>query len=787
MQTLARLAIAAPRRIIAIALLVMAGTAIFGVPCVKSLAGGGFQDPGSESAQAAALLASKFHRTDTQMLIMLSSPDGAGSAAVREVGTNIVARLSASPYVAHLVSPWHALPQVAASLISEDGKSVLIVADLVGGQRDSATYAHKLSDELIHDRNGVSVRAGGAAAIDAQITQQTEKDLLRMESIALPLSFLVLVAVFGGLVAAALPVLVGGFATFGSMALLRLITLYTDVSIFALNLATAMGLALAIDYTLLILRRYRDELACGAPREEALVRTMATAGRTVLFSAVTVTLSMMPILLFPMYFLKSFAYAGIGVVIFAAAGSLVVAPALIALLGERLNAYDVRRLFHRARRLSPPRQAEQTFWYRSTKTVIRHAVPAGLAVTALLLFLGVPFFGVHSGAPDDRVLPRSAPAHQVGDALRTDFAIDSATNVGVVIPNANSITGADLGRYAARLSLVPEVTTVSSPVGTFARGQQTGPQTGAAAMADGSAYLSIASSAPLFSRQSQTQLDALHAVPRPDDVLVQLTGAAQINSDTGKAITGRLPIVLTLIAVTTFVLLFALTGSVVVPLKTLALNVISLSATFGALVWIFQDGHLDALGTTNTGTLDLSMPMLLFCIAFGLSMDYEVFLISRIREYWRASGQTRADNDESVALGLAHTGRVITAAAVIMAIAFVALTAAQVSFMRMFGFGLAVAILVDATLVRMILVPAFMRVLGRANWWAPKSFARLHNRFGFSESPTVPRSAAPGDRMADAVPLRWEALGSRANTDGHAAPRQRGRLHRHVASEASIP
>jgi putative drug exporter of the RND superfamily len=692
-----------------------------------------------------------------KMLIMLSSSNDAGPAAVREVGTSIVARLNSSPYVAHLVSPWHALPQVAASLISKDGKSALIVADLIGGERDSPTYAKKLADELIHDRDGVTVRTGGMASIDAQITQQTEKDLLMMESIALPLSFLVLVAVFGGLVAAALPVFVSGLAIFGSMAVLRAITFYTEVSIFALNLATAMGLALTIDYTLLILNRYRDELASGASRDAALVRTMATAGRTVLFSAITVTLTMMPMLLFPMYFLKSFAYAGVGVVSCAAVGALVVTPALIALLGNRLNSYDMRRLLRRARTVLPRRQAEQTFWYRSTKRVIRHAVPAGLAVTTLLLILGVPFFGVHSGVPDDRVLPKSAPAHQVGDALRNDFATDSATNVTVVIPHATGITGAELGGYAARLSLVPDVTWVSSPVGTFVHGQQTGPPTGAAVMDDDSAFLTVASGAPRFSHQSQTQLDALHAVPRPNNASVELTGAAQINSDTAKAVADRLPVVLTLVAVTSFVLLFAFTGSIVVPLKTLALNVISLSATFGALVWIFQDGHLGGLGTTHAGTLDLNMPMLLFCIAFGLSMDYEVFLISRIREYWLASGQTRADNDESVALGLAHTGRVITAAAVIMAIAFIALTAAQVSFMRMFGVGLAVAILVDATLVRMILVPAFMHLLGRANWWAPKPFVWLHNRFGVAESPSTSSKvgAAPADRTGqpDRVPL----------------------------------
>src|ERR1700761_4392106 len=743
MQTLARLALRAPRRIVAIALLLMIATAVFGVPCVKSLAGGGFQDPGSESARAAALMAHKFHRTDTKMLILLSSPDGATSPKVRAVGTDIAGRLSSSPHVAHVLSPWDAPPQIAASLISRDGKSALIVADLVGGERNSPTYAQQLSDELIHDRDGVTVWAGGAAAIDAQISQQTESDLLMMEAIAVPLSFLVLVAVFGGLVAAALPVFVSGLAIFGSMAVLRALTYSTEVSILALNLATAMGLALSIDYTLLILSRYRDELADGAPRNQALVRTMATAGRTVLFSSVTVMLAMMPMLMFPMYFLKSFAYAGIAVVVFAAAGALVVTPALIALLGDRLNSLDVRRLFRRSRDLDARRPAEQTFWYRSTKFVVRHAIPMALGVTLLLLILGVPFLGVRSGVPDDRVLPKSASAHHVGDALRTDFATDSAENLEVVMPDATRVSAADLGHYAARLSQVPDVTWVSSRVGMFAGGQQVGPPTGTSALGDGSAYLTVASTAPLFSHRSQSQLQALHAVPRPANAPILLASEARMNNDTVAAVTGRLPMVLTVIAVASFVLLFALTGSIVVPLKTLALSVISLSATFGALVWIFQDGHLGALGTTNAHTLDLNMPVLLFCIAFGLSMDYEVFLIARTREYWLESDQTRADNDESVALGLAHTGRVITAAATIMAIAFAALTAAQVSFMRMFGVGLTVAILVDATLVRMVLVPAFMHMLGRANWWAPKPLAWLHSRLGLREAPELGLHAIP--------------------------------------------
>jgi putative drug exporter of the RND superfamily len=765
LQRFARLAIAAPRRIVAIALLVMIGAAIFGIPVAKSLSGGGFQDPTSESAHASALLAEKFDYTDTEMLITVSSDDGIQSEPVQAVGTDIVQQLKRSPYVADVKSPWDAPPQAGAELVSKDAKSAVIIAGIRGGENDALMHAKTLSNEIVHDREGVTVRAGGSVAVDAQINEQTEKDLLLVESIAIPLIFLVLVGVFGGLLAAALPIFVGGLAILGSMAVLRAITFVTDVSIFALNLTTAMGLALAIDYTLLILNRYRDELADGAPRDEALVRAMAATGRTVLFSAATVALSMIPMVLFPMYFLKSFAYAGVGVVAFAAIAAVVVTPALIALLGDRIDSLDIRRLARRVLRRPDPVSPEvpQALWYSSTKKVMRHAIPVGLAVLALLLVLGAPFLSVRWGSPDDRVLPRSAPAHQVGEALRTDFATNSATNVTVVIPDSTAVTPDELARYAGELSLVPDVSWVSSPVSTFAGGQQTGPPSGPTAMADGSAFLTVGSTAPLFSDTSKAQLDWLHAVAPPNGQVVQLTGAAQMNRDATTAITSRLPIVLTVIAVTTFLLLFLLTGSLVIPVKTLVLNVVSLTAAFGALVWIFQDGHLGALGTTTTGTLDTNMPMLLFCIAFGLSMDYEVFLISRIREYWLNSDQTRADNDESVALGLAQTGRVITAAAVIMSISFAALIAAQVSFMRMFGVGLTLAVLVDATLVRMMLVPAFMHVLGRVNWWAPKPLARLHTRFGFSESVSYGRHAAasPCGSGRDAQPAA--RLGSAAS------------------------
>jgi RND superfamily putative drug exporter len=401
----------------------------------------------------------------------------------------------------------------------------------------------------------------------------------------------------------------------------------------------------------------------------------------------------------------------------------------------------VRRLARRLLNRPEPvhRPIERQFWYRSTKFVMGRSLPVGLAVVALLLLLGAPFLGVKWGFPDDRVLPVSASAHQVGDRLRNDFVDDSATAVTVVIPDANGVGLTDMERYAADLSRVPHVSAVSAPTGTFVGGTRVGPPSAATAVSQGSAFLTVGSTAPLFSDSSETQLDHLHAVPGPGGRPVDLAGIAQINRDSVDAITSRLPLVLSVIAVITFGLLFLLTGSVVLPLEALVLNVLSLTAAFGALVWIFQDGHLGALGTTSTGTLVANMPVLLFCIAFGLSMDYEVFLVSRIREYWLASGRTRADNDESVALGLARTGRVVTAAALVMSISFAALIAAQVQVMRLFGLGLTLAVLVDATLVRMVLLPAFMQVLGRWNWWAPKPVVWLHERIGITDGEAVRR------------------------------------------------
>ena len=757
---IARMAITSPRRVIVVAALLTLALAIFGVPVANSLSASGFQDPTSESARASQLLTDKFSRGDTQLLVTVSTPDGVDSPAARAAGTEIVDQLRSSPHVVDVVSPWSTPPQAAADLVSKDRHTGLIVAGIKGNESDQQKYAEELSTQVTHDRNGATVRTGGAAMVNVQITKQSQRDLLVMESIAIPLSFLVLVWVFGGLIAAALPVAVGGMAIFGALAVLRTISFATDVSIFALNLTTAMGLALAIDYTLLMISRYRDELADGADREVAIVRTVVTAGRTVLFSATTVALSMAVMMLFPMHFLKSFAYAGVAVVAFAAFAAVVVTPAALVLLGDRLDSFNVRRLVRRllGRPEPVPQTFQQQFWYRWTRFVTSRAVPVGLAGVALLVFLGLPFLSVKWGFPDDRVLPTSASAHQVGDQMRDDFVIDSETAVTVVIPDTDDLTRVEIERYATDLSRVPDVSAVSSPTATYVAGTAVGRQSAPAGQTQGSAFLTVDSSAPLFSDRSETQLDRLHAVPTPGGKEVDFTGTAQINRDSVDAIASRLPLVLGLIACIMFILLFLLTGSVVMPLKALVLNVLSLTAAFGAMVWIFQDGHLGALGTTPSGILVANIPVLLFCIAFGLSMDYEVFLVSRIREFWLASGA--ADNDESVARGIARTGRVVTAAALIMSISFAALIASNVSFMRMFGLGLTLAVLVDATLVRMVLVPAFMHLLGRRNWWAPAPLVRLHKRLGLNDghSVAIPEQgldASPTDQQFNAEMHQW--------------------------------
>ncbi|MGA7053321.1 MAG: MMPL family transporter, partial [Mycobacterium sp.] len=477
LHRVALLAIAAPRRVLGLAALVMVAGAVFGVPVANSLSAGGFQDPAAESARATGLLTDKFGRGEVQLLLVVTAPDGVGGSAARAAGLDIVNQIQDQPYVINVVSPWTAPPQAAADLVSRDGRSGLVVAGIAGGEKEAPSRAKALSQSVLSRHRDVAVLPGGSGMVFSEINSQTARDVLAMESIAFPVSFVVLVWVFGGLVAAALPVVVGGLAIVGSLSILRLVATTTDVSIFALSLSTALGLALAIDYTLLIVSRYRDEISQGAQRDQALIRTMRTAGRTVLFSATTVALSMATMVLFPMYFLKSFAYAGIATVASCAVAALVVTPAAIVLLGSRLDAFDVRRGIRRMlhRDQLSPKPTQRLFWYRWAKSVMRRAVVIGVAGSAVLIVLGLPFLGIKWGFPDDRVLPRSSSAHQVGDRMREGFTDNSATAVTIVVPNAEGLTPADFERYAAQLSRVADVTAVSAPTAAFTGGNKIGP------------------------------------------------------------------------------------------------------------------------------------------------------------------------------------------------------------------------------------------------------------------------------------------------------------------------
>lgn len=740
----AELGIRAPRRVLAVAGLLFVLAAIFGASAANHLLSGGFNDKNSSSSRADAMVQSTFHAGAPNLVLEVTSPDGVNSPAARAEGQRLIAAVQRSPYIDQVTSYWTADPSTRTALRSDDGRSALVVAAIAGDDSTAPDRAAAISAALTGTHDGVTVRAGGSASVNHQVNDQTRKDLAKAEMIAIPITVIVLIWVFGSFVASLLPLAVGLTAIVGTMAILRALAAVTDVSVYALNMTTAMGLALAIDYSLFIVSRYREQLRSGDEPADAVRHAIRTAGRGVLYAALTVALSLAAMLIFPVYFLRSFAYAGIAVVTLATLAALIILPALLTLLGHRVDALDLRVAVRRVlRRPEPaPRPVEAGFWYRFASLVMRRAVPVGIVVTAVLVGLGLPFLHAHFGYPDDRVLPQSAPARQVGDSLRAQYSTNATATINVVAPDISADPSA-LAGYGARLSAIPGVTSVTSAAGTFSDGREVAGPSGAPRRVGRATYLSIAVGADPQSATAKTVLADVKDISAPWPVLIG--GQTADNADSIAVLAKALPWAIAWIAAAIFVVLFLFTGSLVLPLKTLVLNALSLSATFGAMVWVFQYGHLGSLYSdlTTTGYLVPTMPLLMFCVAFGLSMDYEVMVVSRIREEWLAGGRTTAGNTQAVALGLARTGRIVTAAALLMAIVFAAIASSRVSFMMLFGTGLALAVLMDATIVRGTLVPAFMRLAGRWNWWAPRPLARLHDRIGLTEAPPVPREREP--------------------------------------------
>ena len=732
---LAALGIRAPRRVLAIAGLLLVAAALYGGQAASHLASGGFYDPHAASWQARNALESTFKAGDPNLVLEVSSPAGIDSPTARSAGLAIVADLRSQKYASQVTSYWTAPATEAAGLRSKDGHAAVVVARVIGDDNSAPKRAAAIFSPLVGTHDGVTVKQGGIIATIRTVNDLTKSDLTKSEMIAIPLTVLALVWVFGSFVAALLPLAVGLCSIIGTMAILRLLSAITDVSVYSLNMTTAMGLALAIDYSLFVVSRYREEVRAGATTDDAIHTTMRTAGRTVLFSALTVGLSLAAMLVFPVYFLRSFAYAGIAVVALATVAALLLLPALLKVLGSRVDALDMRALVRRlSRRPAPaPKTVEESFWYRVAAGVMRRALPVALLVTAVLVGLGLPFLHARFGYPDDHVVPKSEAVHQVGDDLRTDFTTNAGSTISIVAKDISSAP-TQLDPYASNLSRVTGVTSVTSASGRYVAGRRVAPGVGSMRVGNAT-YLDLQTGADAQSSRAKQELAALREVPSPWKV--QFTGQTAINQDSLHSLAVTMPIAILLIVLATFIVLFLFTGSVVLPIKALILNTLSLSATFGAMVWVFQEGHFGSLfpDLTTTGYLVPTMPPLMFCVAFGLSMDYEVFLLSRIRESWLESGRTSADNTRAVALGLGRTGRIVTAAAVLMAIVFAAIANARVSFMMLFGSGLTLAVLMDATVVRGILVPAFMRLAGRWNWWAPKPLMRLHARFGLSDAP----------------------------------------------------
>ncbi|GGS50489.1 MMPL family transporter [Streptomyces violaceus] len=706
-----RFVTARPRLSLLVALVFTALAVLAGSGVADRLGAGGWEDPAAESTRATKALEREFPGSQPNLLLLVDAGDASvDDPAVAARAKRLAERLASERGVTGIGSYWQS---GTPALRAEDGHEALIAARITGDEKTAAETLERIAPQYRGVHGTVEVTVGGPVAVRHEMQTIIQEDLTRAELIALPVTLVLLVMVFGSAVAALLPLGIGIVAILGTNAILRGLTELTDVSVFAINLTTALGLGLAVDYALFIVRRYREELSTGAEPLTAIGTTLRTAGRTVLFSALTVAVSLAAMLVFPQYFLRSFAYAGIAVVLLAAAAALILLPAALTLLGHRVNALDLRRVFRRGHQPQPAGEEGGT-WARTATLVMRRAPFFALGTTAVLVLLGLPFLGVKFGTADDRQLPSTSESHVVQQHIREGFP--GSPDGGLEVLAEGRATEAQYGAYKERIAELPDVQRVDGPL-----------------VKGDSAYFTVLPKGEAVDDPAQRLVGELREVRAPFDT--EVTGAAAVLVDSKDAIGERLPLAAVFITIVTLLLVFLLTGSVLIPIQAVVLNALSLTAMFGAVVWIFQDGHLSGLlGFTSPGSIETTLPVLMFCVAFGLSMDYGVFLLSRIKEEYDHTG----DHDQAVRHGLQRTGGLITAAAVILAVVMVAIGTSRVTNTKMLGLGIALAVLMDAMIVRSLLVPAVMRLTGRATWWAPGPLRRFHERFGLSEGEPGP-------------------------------------------------
>ncbi len=725
LQRLGGFAVRRRRRVLLATFVAVVVAGALGGDAFDRLTAGGFNDPDAESSRGAEKLDQLFDTGEPNLILLVTAKQGSvDDRAVASEGVALTEELQRERSIDEAFSYWSL--GSAPAFRSNDESQALVLARVPGDEDEVSDVVEDLSVKYTREESFIDVAVGGQGEIFRQVTSQVESDLKQAEMITFPILLIVLIVVFGSVVAAGLPLLVAAMSVVGTLLTLFLLSLVTDVSIFSVNLTTMLGIGVGIDYSLFIVSRFREELRSGRDPEEAVVRTVETAGRTVLFSGLTVAISLFALLVFPMYFLRSFAYAGVAVVALATVGALVVLPSLLAVVGPRIDKWIVMRRNHSG--------SGGERWHRIATFVMRRPWPTAIGVVALLVLLGIPFLRAQFGLPDDRVLPESASSRRVQDEIRANFPSIEASTLPVVAVDTGppgDQRALQVHEYASRLSDVEGVARVDAATGSYQDGEKIAPRSDLSARFEGedATWLAVVPAVEPLSEAGESLVRDVRSVMAPFETYV--TGRAAELVDSKDSLFDKIPGAAVIIASVTFVLLFLMTGSVLVPVKAIVLNLLSLTATFGAMVWIFQDGNLsDWLGFTPTGTLNLDTIILMFCVAFGLSMDYEVFLLSRIKEEYERTG----DNVTSVALGLERTGRIVTAAAVLISIVFAAFVTSQITFIKMFGVGMMLAVVMDATLIRGTLVPAFMRLAGKANWWAPKPLRQIHRRLGLRET-----------------------------------------------------
>lgn len=686
---------------------------IWGFQAFGGLKGGGYDDPGSNSAKVNSILADTFDSKSPDVVGIIDFSSPADDTSNKLLTAQLVEEIGKVDGV-DKVSSYYTLGQ-PASLKSDDGKAVYFFVNLNDSRVHSKTAA-AIADQFTGSFDSAKVYIAGFAAVTSELNHSIERDIVTAESIAVPLTLILLVFVFGSVVASGLPLIVGGLAILGSFFFVWVSTQVTDTSIFSMNLITGLGLGLGIDYSLLMVNRYREERKRGRLVAEAVENTVLTAGRTVVFSGLTVALVLLAMAFFPQYFLRSFAVAGFAVVALSVLGAITALPAAMRLMGDGVNKLKVLR-----GDLSPKDSGP---WASIARFVMKRPVSVLLVSSIALGGLVALGSGVQFGQVDDRILPANNRVVVANDVARERFTGREASPVEIMISGA---TQDQLLNYTNELSKISHIVRVQSTLGITQNGQLDegyAPMFASFAAGDYQRVQAIHNIEPR-SPQGYDLTELVRAIPHPGfEVLVG--GSAAIYTDSQQGIERNLPIAALWIVVTTLLLLFLFTGSVLLPIKAVLLNFASLSATIGFLTWVFMGGHLKWLfgEFTVTGTIDASTMVLIGVVAFGLSMDYELFLISRIKEQHDAGRGTT----ESVAVGLQRSGRIITAAALVLALSFAGFITSGVTIIKMMGVGIGFAILLDATLIRAFLVPALMRLFGDLNWWAPKWMRKLQER-----------------------------------------------------------